>query len=107
MNEAVVDESSKIAVKLLDKTFQIKCPDGQEATLHAAANRVNKEMRKMRQAGVVGVERIAMITALNLAGVINELESQLENKVTLTAKKIQEIQRRIDEALTQAEQLEL
>ena len=101
------EDDPKLTIKLLDKAYQIKCPADKVDALNAAAERFDKEMRKMRQAGMVGIERIAIITGLNLAGIVNELEKTLNTNTSSVSGRIQGIQRRIDDALTQVEQLEL
>ena len=101
------EDDPKLTVKLLDKTYQIKCPADKVDDLSAAAERLDKEMRKMRQSGMVGMDRIAIITALNLARLVNELEKTLNKNTSTVSGRLQGIQRRIDDALTQVEQLEL
>ncbi|OGT29935.1 MAG: hypothetical protein A3E87_09365 [Gammaproteobacteria bacterium RIFCSPHIGHO2_12_FULL_35_23] len=94
-------------ISLLDKVFQVKCTVDKIKELNDAADRLDKEMRKMRQAGVVGLDRIAVITALNLTRLVNELEKNLNNNVHVVSSKVKGIQKRIDDSLTHIEQLEL
>ena len=55
-------------INLLGREFRVACPaDEQEALLSAAAY-LDKKMREIREQGkVIGVERIAVMAALNIA----------------------------------------
>ena len=57
-----------ISVHILDKDYQVACPTEQRDSLVGAASELDRRMRDIRQSGsVVGVERIAVMAALNLA----------------------------------------
>ena len=63
--------SDTMFVKILDKEYQVACPPGEEQALHRAAHDLDQRMRKIRNHGqVIGLERIAVMAALNLS---NEL----------------------------------
>ena len=60
-----------VSVKILDKEYQVSCRQDEVDALTAAARHVDGQMRQIREAGkVFGLDRIAVMTALNLA---NEL----------------------------------
>lgn len=60
-----------IVVKLLDKEYQVACPPGQQEALLKSAQYLDRKMRDIRITGkVIGVERIAVMAALNIS---NEL----------------------------------
>jgi cell division protein ZapA len=60
-----------MTIKLLDKEFVVACPDNERDALIDAARFLDRKLREVRDGGrVIGMERIAVITALNLA---NEL----------------------------------
>jgi cell division protein ZapA len=57
-----------VRVSILGKEYQISCPPEERADLFASANLLDQRMRTVRDAGrVVGVDRIAVMVALNLA----------------------------------------
>ncbi len=61
MNEAV-------SVTILGKEYQVACPKEEKAALLASAQLLNENMEAIRSSGkVVGLDRIAVIAALNLA----------------------------------------
>ena len=61
-------DSSPIAIRILDKEYNVGCPAGEREALLKAAQLLDRKMREMRDSGrMVGTERVAVITALNLA----------------------------------------
>lgn len=67
MSESV----TTVSVKILDKEYQVSCPQDEVDALTAAARHLDGQMRQIRESGkVFGLDRIAVMTALNLA---NEL----------------------------------
>ncbi len=61
-------EQEAIKVHILDKEYLVACPDGEADALLASARYLNDKMLDVRKTGkVVGVDRIAVMTALNLA----------------------------------------
>lgn len=61
-------DARTVTVKLLDKEYTISCPDGAEAELLASADYLNQKMLEIRRSGkIIGLERIAVMAALNLS----------------------------------------
>jgi len=57
-----------IDVSIMGRDFRLACEADEEATLREAVAYVDARMRELRDAGkLVGVERIAMMVALDLA----------------------------------------
>lgn len=58
----------QIEVQILQQSYVLACPEGQEARLLDAVERVDMAMTRIRDAGKVRArERIAVLAALNLA----------------------------------------
>ena len=65
------DRVARVSVRLLDREYQVACPPEERSDLLDSAEYLDAKMREVRDSGkVVGVDRIAVISALNLA---NEL----------------------------------
>ena len=65
------DRVSRVSVRLLDREYQVACPSEERADLLDSAEYLDAKMREVRDGGkVIGLDRIAVISALNLA---NEL----------------------------------
>ena len=61
-------EKGALTLSLLGREFRVSCPEGEEQTLLACADLLNRKMREVRDTGkVVGNERIALMAALNIA----------------------------------------
>lgn len=57
-----------ITVSIIGKDYQISCPKEEQTALRASAELLNDKMLEIRGSGkVVGVDRIAVMAALNLA----------------------------------------
>jgi cell division protein ZapA len=62
------DDSARVTVRLLDKEYQVACPDDERSALLESAELLNKRMKEIRDAGkLVGMDRIAVMAALNLS----------------------------------------
>ena len=58
----------QIEVQILQQSYLLACPDGEESRLLDAVERVDTAMTRIRDAGKVRArERIAVLAALNLA----------------------------------------
>lgn len=79
MNESV----APVTVRILDREYQIACREDEREDLLAAAELVHERMREVRRQGkVIGTDRIAVMTALNIAHellVLRELEDTARN----------------------------
>lgn len=85
--------SETLYVKILDKEYQVACPPGQENALHSAAKNLDTLMRSIRSnSSVIGLERIAVMAALNLS---HEL-LQAKDNALLSAADTETIQRLTD-----------
>ncbi len=60
--------AKQIEVQIMGQSYLLGCPEGGEARLQAAVNRVDEAMCKIRDAGKIKArDRIAVLAALNLA----------------------------------------
>jgi cell division protein ZapA len=60
-------ETEGIEVRILERSFRIACSDEEKADLLKAVEYLDRKMREISDAGkVVGVERIAIMAALNI-----------------------------------------
>lgn len=61
-------EPEAIKVNILDKEYLVACQEDEKDELLASAKYLNDKMVNIRESGkVVGMDRIAVMTALNLA----------------------------------------
>ena len=58
-----------ITISLLGKKYQVSCEESEVATLEKSAKYLSKKMAEIRDTGrVVGLDRIAVMAALNIIG---------------------------------------
>ena len=89
-----------IAVKILNKEYQISCPVGAEEQLYEAAHYFDQKMREIRSSGrVIGLERMAIMAALNISHELLLFRQQKEEYVHSVTEQIERLQNKIDEAL--------
>ena len=95
-----------VVVRILDKEYQVSCPPEQERGLRDAADHLDQQMKEIRTAGkVVGLERIAVMAALNNA--YQMLEGQQTTPDKGTAEGVKRLNGKLEEALHRFRQLEI
>ena len=63
-----MSEQETVTVTILDRPFQVSCQKEERAALEQSARFLDTRMREIRGGGkVVGVDRIAVMAALNIA----------------------------------------
>lgn len=99
---------SQISIRILDKEYQVACPPEERAALMRSAELVNNKMREIRDSGrVIGLDRIAVMAALNIA---NDLVSEQARDDQLDDglfDRLRSLRKSIDMAMTDNKQLEL
>ncbi len=89
-----------VSVKILNKAFQINCPAGSEEQLYEAAHYFDQKMREIRLNGrVIGIERMAIMAALNITNELLTFRRQKEEYIHSVTQHIERLQNKIDEAL--------
>jgi len=95
MSESV----APVTVRILDREYQIACRDDERDDLQAAADLVHERMRETRSKGkVIGTDRIAVMTALNIAHEMLALR-ELEGACERVDERARALQDRIEAAL--------
>ena len=97
-----------INISILDKDYKVACPVGEQAALIESAKYLDSKMREVRDSGsIIGSERIAVITALNMA---NELLNASSEKIDIESEitpRLKNLESKITRVLQQARQLEI
>jgi cell division protein ZapA len=105
----VSDEPAKpITIRILDKEYRIGCPEGEEDQLQAAARLLDERMKDIRRGGkVIGSERIAVMTALNLAHELLSKQQDQGEQADAAVRRVRTLRERVEAALNDTNQLEL
>jgi cell division protein ZapA len=101
-------EPARVSVRILEKEYFVACPHDERAALLDAAEFLSGRMREIRDSGkVVGLDRVAVMAALNLANELLRIRDQ-ESKVTsATLTRVRGARERAEAALARNQQLEL
>lgn len=75
-----MSEPSSVVVHLLDKEYRVACPAEEREALLRAAHYLDDKMREVKEANVIGLERIAVMTALNLAHELLQASGELNRQ---------------------------
>jgi len=103
----VSKDSGAIKVNILDKEYLVACPAEERDALMASARYLNDRMLEIRGSGkVVGIDRIAVMAALNLAHEIVESGANAD-ELEGYADRIGQLSTRIEETLARHTKKEL
>jgi len=95
-------------IEILGKFYPIRCPETELPSLQEAALRLNKEMLAVRDSGKgINVDRIAIITALNLAHQLLSTEQKNNTLMSKINQRIVHLQDKLDTAIHKTQQTEL
>lgn len=102
------EEQARVSVRILDKEYQVACLPHEQDALVASARLLNQTMREIRDTGrIVGLERIAIMAALNLANELLSVRGQHEKAMAAMHERLQALSDRADQVLENARQMEL
>ena len=61
------DRNLSIKIRILDKDYQVNCKPEEQGALQASATLLSNKMEEIRSgSNIIGIERIAVMAALNL-----------------------------------------
>ena len=99
---------TRVNVRLLDRQYEVACPAEERSDLLDSAEYLDAKMREVRDSGkVVGLDRIAVISALNIANELIKLKQQGTTLDSDVAPRLRLLRERVESALASGQQLEL
>jgi cell division protein ZapA len=99
---------SRVSVRLLDRQYEVACPVEERSDLLDSAELLDSKMREVRDTGkVVGLDRIAVISALNIANELIKLKQQGSTLEGDVGARLRVLRERVEAALEKGQQLEL
>ena len=104
-----MSQAHTVTVKILDKDYQVACPEDQESQLVVSSRYLDKQMRSIRDTGkVIGLERIAVMAALNISyELLQASENSGDAEDAPDGDSVNRLNRKLDDALYQLKQLEI
>lgn len=108
-----MNPANTVTVKILEKEYQVACPEEQETALVISAKYLDKQMRGIRDSGkVIGLERIAVMAALNISYELLQASEHAEHSQSQpqsqpTDDSVKRLHNKLDDALHDLRQLEI
>ena len=95
----MTDMYAHVSVRILEKEYQVACPASERTDLLDSAELLNAKMREIRDSGkVVGLDRIAVMAALNMANEVlktrakeDAIESTLGPRLKLLSERVESV----------------
>jgi len=97
-------DPSRVSVKILEKEYHVTCPPEERAALVGSAEYLNRKMREIRDSGkVIGLDRIAVMAALNIVNELLTTRDRDEGVETDLAARVKVMRERVESALTRSQ----
>ncbi|MCK6372322.1 MAG: cell division protein ZapA [Gammaproteobacteria bacterium] len=103
-----MSENARVSIRILEKEYQVACPPEERAALLDSAELLNNRMREIRDGGrVVGLERIAVMAALNIANELLRSRDKGDHLESKAKAKVRAMRERVEGVLQSGRQLEI
>ncbi len=103
----MTESIAQVNVKILEKDYQIACKSDERANLLDSVELLNSKMKEIRDTGkVTGLDRIAVMAALNMANELLQSRGKGEDLESSAAHRLQLMRERVESALQSGRQLE-
>ena len=97
-------DASRVSVRILEKEYHVACPAEERAALLDSAEYLNRKMREIRDSGkVVGLDRIAVMAALNITNDLLLSRGRDEGAESDLAVRLKTLRERVESALTRGQ----
>jgi cell division protein ZapA len=104
----MTDKIVTTTIEILGKLYPVRCADVEVESLQMAAKLLNQKMAEVQASGkAINLERIAIITALNLANQLLQADTQKSSVMQKINHRILQLQSKVETALNDAMQSEL
>lgn len=108
MSDTPNPKHTTVSVRILEKEYQVACPDDEVDALTASARYLDQQMSEIRDTGkVFGADRIAVMAALNIANEFLSKKGEAAAVSDLMDGKLQVLVNRVSTALAEHKQLNL
>jgi len=100
-------DTSPVNVTILDKEYLITCEENEKDSLHKSVDYLNQQMADMKSGGVIGPERIAVMTALNITNELLAYKKENQDYTFEIDSTLKRLQSKINDALARESQLDM
>jgi len=103
----MIRDTNPVTITILDKEYLISCPENEREQLYTAAKLLNDKLMELKSTGkVIGTERMAVMTALNLASELLSYKRQNTVYNDTIDSTIKRLYNKIDGVLEQSRELQ-
>ena len=104
----MAEDNKTLTVSIAGKDYQVACPAGEEDSLREAAQYLHNLMESIRSSGrVVGLDRVAVMAALNISNELLQSKQQHDAELAKVATTVQKLSDRVADAVSANKQLQL
>ena len=94
-------DNKAVTIQILDKDYHVSCPPEEELELRRAALNLDEKMSDIKSGGkIIGLERIAVMAALNISHALLQKENELQKTRKETEERIEKLMDKLDGLLT-------
>ena len=98
------EDREVLSVRILDKEYRISCRPEERESLLAAARELNERMQEMRgSARILGTERMALMTALNLIHEREQFKSRQLGAIDSARETVHRLETKLDAVIGRRE----
>ena len=98
----------QVTIKILEKEYKVSCQKNEKNDLLASAELLNIKMKEIRDSGkVVGLDRVAVMAALNLANELIQKQDEGNNLKDVVESRIKSMSESLDSAISSNQQLSI
>ena len=95
-----MSQNVPVTIRVLDRDYTVGVTEAEHDSLSAAARSLDTRMREIRGGNrTASMDRIAVLTALNLAHELHQLRAQLDTQQSELQRTLADLNRRLDRAL--------
>lgn len=103
----MTEKTTTTTIEILGKQYPVRCLESEVESLQKAARLLDQNMQQVQESGkAINLERIAIISALNIAHQLIEIDSQKGNVLHAVNQRIAKLQQKVESALEQTLQTE-
>ena len=89
-----------VTIQILGKDYNVSCPAEEELDLRRAAMNLDGKMSDIKANGkIIGLERIAVMAALNISHELLQKENELQKTTQETQSRIEQLMNKLDGVL--------
>lgn len=96
----MTDKIVTTTIEILGKIYPVRCSEAEVGSLQMAAKLLNQKMSEVQESGkAINLERIAIITALNMANQLLQIDNQKTSVMQRINHRLQQLQSKVDSVL--------